>query len=61
MPIQQQGQQGVTEETAEGRRILQNNAGVTKRRLAKIFDDRITERHIGGTTSGCCSTVRTRP
>ena len=46
MPIQQQGNQGVTQETAEGRRILQNNASVTKRRLAKLFDDRITEPHI---------------
>lgn len=46
MPIQQQGQQGVTQETAEGRRILQNNASVTKRRLAKLFDDNITEPHI---------------
>lgn len=47
MPMQQQGQQGVTQETAEGRRILQNNASVTKRRLAKLFDDNITEPHIG--------------
>lgn len=46
MPVQQQGQQGVTQETAEGRRILQNNAGVTKRRMAKMFDDNITEPHI---------------
>jgi hypothetical protein len=46
MPIQQQGQQGVTQETAEGRRLLQNNAGVVKRRMAKIFDDDITEPHV---------------
>lgn len=46
MPIQQQGQQGVTQETAEGRRLLQNNANVNKRRLAKLFDDLITEQHI---------------
>lgn len=46
MPIQQQGQQGVTQETAEGRRILQNNAGVHKRRMAKGFDDQITEPHV---------------
>lgn len=46
MPIQQQGQQGVTQETAEGRRLLQNNASVQKRALAKIFDDDITEPHI---------------
>jgi hypothetical protein len=47
MPIQQQGQQGVTQETAEGRRLLQNNAGVSKRRMAKLFDDCITEPHVG--------------
>lgn len=46
MPLQQQGQQGVTQETAEGRRLLQNNASVQKRALAKIFDDDITEPHI---------------
>lgn len=46
MPIQQQGQQGVTQETAEGRRLLQNNASVVKRAMAKSFDDDITEPHI---------------
>jgi hypothetical protein len=46
MPIQQQGQQGVTQETAEGRRLLQNNASVQKRAMAKAFDDDITEPHI---------------
>ena len=46
MPIMLQGQQGGTPETAEGRRLLQNNAGAVLRRIAKLFDDKITEPHI---------------
>lgn len=46
MPLMMQGHQGGTPETAEGRRLLQNNASAVLRRIAKIFDDLITEPHI---------------
>lgn len=39
MSLQIQGLQGENQETAQGRLILQNNAGAMLRRIAKIFDD----------------------
>jgi len=39
MSIQTQGQQGENSETAQGRLILQNNAGALMRRITRNFDD----------------------
>jgi len=41
-----QGQQGSAPDTVGGMIILNNNANSVLRRLAKLFDDRITEPHI---------------
>lgn len=46
MPLIMQGQQGAATETVGGMSILQNNASSVLRRIAKIFDDRITIPHI---------------
>lgn len=46
MPLLMQGQQGSAPETVGGMTMLQNNASTVLRRVAKIFDDMITEPHI---------------
>jgi hypothetical protein len=46
MPLMFQGQAGEAPETLGGMQMLQNNASSTLRRLAKLFDDRVTEPHI---------------
>lgn len=46
MPLIMQGQQGAATETVGGMAILQNNASSVLRRIAKIFDDKITVPHI---------------
>ncbi len=46
MPLMMQGQQGHASETVGGMTILQNNASTVRRRVAKIFDDKVTEPHI---------------
>jgi len=47
MPLLMQGQQGAASDTVGGMTMLQNNAGTVLRRVAKIFDDRITVPHVG--------------
>lgn len=46
MPLLLQGQQGESSKTLGGMQLLQNNASGTLRRLAKRFDDYMTEPHI---------------
>jgi len=46
MPLLMQGQQGSATETVGGMQILQQNGGTVQRRIAKLFDDLITEPHI---------------
>lgn len=46
LPQLLQGQQGQASDTLGGMQLLHNNASTTLRRLAKLFDDRITEPHI---------------
>jgi hypothetical protein len=46
LPQIMQGQQGQAPETVGGMQILQNNAGTVLRRIAKTYDDRITEPHV---------------
>jgi len=46
MPLIMQGQQGAATETVGGMAMLQNNASSVLRRIAKIFDDKITVPHI---------------
>ena len=46
LPMLLQGQQGKAPETVGGMQMLNNNASGVLRRLAKIFDDYITEPHI---------------
>jgi hypothetical protein len=41
MPLMMQGDQGLNQETAQGRLLLQNNASSVLRRIAKMFDDRV--------------------
>jgi hypothetical protein len=40
------GQQGTATETVEGMKMLHQNASALLRRLARVFDERVTERHI---------------
>ena len=47
MPALMQGQQGKAPDTVGGMTILNNNASTVKRRIARTFDDRVTEPHIG--------------
>lgn len=47
LPALLQGQQGTAPETVGGMAMLQNNASAVLRRLARLFDDHITEPHIG--------------
>jgi len=46
MPLLLQGQQGTATETVGGMQILTNNSNTVLRRIAKIFDDNITEPHV---------------
>lgn len=47
LPMLLQGQQGKAPETVGGMTMLQNNASGVLRRLARLFDDNITEPHVG--------------
>lgn len=46
MPLLLQGQQGAAPDTVGGLQILNNNASAVLRRLARLFDDRVTEPHV---------------
>lgn len=46
LPMLLQGQQGKAPDTVGGMQILNNNASSVLRRLARLFDDRITEPHV---------------
>jgi hypothetical protein len=46
MPLLLQGQQGKSPDTVGGMQILNNNASAVLRRLARLFDDRVTEPHV---------------
>lgn len=46
LPMILQGQQGAAPETVGGMQLLQNNASSVLRRLARTFDDAVTEPHI---------------
>lgn len=47
LPMLLQGQQGQAPDTVGGMTMLHNNASSVLRRLARLFDDKITEPHIG--------------
>ena len=47
LPMLLQGQQGKAPDTVGVTQILNNNASAVLRRLARLFDDNITEPHIG--------------
>lgn len=47
LPMLLQGQQGGAPDTATGTQIVNNNGSTVLRRIARIFDDRVTEPHIG--------------
>lgn len=46
LPAMMQGQATHAPDTVGGMQMLQNNAGTVLRRIARMFDDRITEPHI---------------
>jgi len=46
MPLLLQGQQGKAPDTVGGMMLLHNNATAVLRRLARLFDDRVTEPHV---------------
>ena len=46
LPAMMQGQNTHAPETVGGMQMLQNNAGTVLRRIARLFDDRVTEPHI---------------
>jgi hypothetical protein len=46
LPMLLQGQQGKAPDTLGGMQMLNNNASAVLRRLARLFDDRITEPHV---------------
>lgn len=46
LPMLLQGQQGAAPETVGGMTLLFNNATAVLRRLARLFDDKVTEPHI---------------
>ena len=45
-PLLLQGQQGKAPDTVGGLQLLNNNASSVLRRLARLFDDRVTEPHV---------------
>lgn len=47
LPMLMQGQQGKAPDTAHGMTIVNNNGNTILRRIARTFDDLITEPHIG--------------
>lgn len=47
LPMLLQGQMGSAPETLGGQQIVNNNGSTVLRRIARTFDDRITEPHIG--------------
>jgi hypothetical protein len=47
LPMLLQGQMGGAPETFGGQQIVNNNGSTVLRRIARTFDDRITEPHIG--------------
>ena len=47
LPMLLQGQQGKAPDTVGGMQIMNNNGSTVLRRIARTFDDRITEPHIG--------------
>lgn len=47
LPMLLQGQQGKAPDTVGGLTILNNNANAVLRRIARLFDSKITEPHIG--------------
>lgn len=47
LPMLLQGQQGSAPDTLGGTEIVNNNGSTVLRRIARIFDDRVTEPHIG--------------
>lgn len=46
LPMLLQGQQGKAPDTVGGMQMLNNNASAVLRRLARLFDDRVTEPHV---------------
>ena len=46
LPMLLQGQQGQSPETVGGMQMLNNNASTVMRRIARTYDDKITEPHI---------------
>lgn len=46
LPAMMQGQNTQAPDTVGGMQMLQNNAGTVLRRIARLFDDRVTEPHI---------------
>ena len=46
LPMLMQGQQGQAPDTVGGMQMLLNNASVVLRRVARLFDDRVTEPHV---------------
>ena len=46
LPLLMQGQQGKAPDTVGGMQILNNNASTVLRRIARLFDDLITEPHV---------------
>lgn len=46
LPMILQGQQGKAPDTVGGMQMLNNNANAVLRRMARLFDDRITEPHV---------------
>lgn len=46
LPMLLQGQQGKAPDTVGGMQMLNNNASSVLRRLARLFDDRVTEPHV---------------
>lgn len=47
MPMLLQGQQGKSPDTVGGMEILNNNGTTVLRRIARTFDDKVTEPHMG--------------
>lgn len=47
LPMLLQGQQGKAPDTVGGMQIMNNNGSTVLRRIARTFDDRVTEPHIG--------------
>lgn len=47
LPLLLQGQQGSAPDTLGGLQMMSNNASAVLRRVARLYDDRITEPHVG--------------